>query len=190
MKVGLFFGSFNPVHVGHLIIANIMVETTDLSQVWFVVSPQNPHKSARSLAHEFDRYDMVQAAIQDSYHLRVSDIEFNMKKPSYTVDTLAYLEERHPEHEFSLIIGEDNLQSFPRWKNYKAIIENYGLYVYPRPSVSKPELSDHVNVHWVDAPILDISATFIRNMVKDGKSIKYLTPEPVEQLIKAKKMYI
>jgi len=190
VKIGLFFGSFNPVHVGHLIIANIMVETSDLNQVWFIVSPQNPHKSSRSLAHEFDRYDMVQAAIQDSYHLRVSDIEFNMDKPSYTVDTLAYLSDKNPEHDFSLIIGEDNLQSFPRWKNYEAIINNYGLYVYPRPSDKKSELSEHPNVHWVDAPILDISATFVRSLVKDGKSIKYLTPEPVEQLIKARKIYI
>ena len=190
MKVGLFFGSFNPVHVGHLIIANIMVETTELAQVWFVVSPQNPHKSSKSLAHEFDRYDMVQAAIHDSYHLRVSDIEFSMNKPSFTVDTLAYLTERHPEHEFSLIIGEDNLDSFPRWKNHEVIIENYGLYVYPRPSKSDPILSDHNNVHWVEAPILDISATFIRNLVKQGKSIKYLTPDPVADIIKARKIYL
>jgi nicotinate-nucleotide adenylyltransferase len=190
VKVGLFFGTFNPIHVGHLIIANIMVETTDLDQVWFVVSPQNPFKKSKTLAHEFDRYDMVQAAVNDSYHLRVSDIEFNMPRPSYTVDTLAYITDKHPEHKFSLIIGEDNLLSFKKWKNYSAIIENYGLYVYQRPTGTKPELADHSNVHWVDAPVLNISATYIRNLVKRNKSIKYLVPEAVEQIIAQKKLYI
>jgi len=189
VKVGLFFGSFNPVHIGHLIIANIMVETSDLNKVWFIVSPQNPHKVSKSLAHEFDRYDMVDAAIADNYHLSVSDIEFNMPKPSYTVDTLAYLTDKNPGKEFSLIIGEDNLRSFPKWKNHEVILENYGLYVYPRPSANKPELSSHANVHWIDAPILDISATYIRSLVKENKSIKYLVPESVEQLIKLRKLY-
>jgi nicotinate-nucleotide adenylyltransferase len=190
VKVGLFFGSFNPIHIGHLIIANIMVETSDQQQVWFVVSPQNPHKSSASLAHEFDRYDMVMAAITGSFHLRVSDIEFNMPKPSYTIDTLAYLTDKHPEHDFSLIIGEDNLHSFPKWKNYQTILDNYGLYVYPRPSSNKPELTNHPHVHWVEAPILDISATFIRKLVKADKSIQYLVPDAVAQLIKLRKLYI
>ncbi len=190
MKIGLFFGSFNPIHIGHVIIAHVMVETSDLEQVWFVVSPHNPLKSSRSLIHEFDRYDMVEAAIKDSYHLRASDIEFNMPKPSYTVDTLAYLADKHPEHNFSLIIGEDNLQSFPKWKNHRAIIDNYGLYVYPRPTAKKSDLADHPNVEWVKAPILDISATYIRDMVKKNKSIQYLVPEGVQQLIESRKLYI
>ncbi|RLD24857.1 MAG: nicotinic acid mononucleotide adenylyltransferase [Bacteroidetes bacterium] len=190
MKVGLFFGSFNPVHIGHLIIANIMVETSDLNQVWFIVSPQNPLKAAKSLAHEFDRFDMVQAGIDGSYHLRASDIEFNMPRPSYTVDTLAYLADKHPEHEFSLIIGEDNLKSFPKWKNYRAILDNYGLYVYPRPGETKAELANEANVNWVEAPILDISATYIRNLVKQEKSIQYLVPDSVAQIIKSRKLYI
>ena len=190
MKVGLFFGSFNPIHIGHLIIANIMVETSDLQEVWFIVSPQNPLKSSKSLAHEFDRYDMVQAGIDNSYHLRVSDIEFNMPRPSYTVDTLAHLADKHPGYKFSLIIGEDNLQSFPKWKNHQAILNNYGLYVYPRPKDSKPELGDHANVQWVEAPILDISATYIRNLVKQDKSIQYLVPESVAQIITSRKLYI
>jgi nicotinate-nucleotide adenylyltransferase len=166
-----------------------MVETTDLEQVWYIVSPQNPLKHAGSLIHEFDRYDMVQAAVNESYHLMVSDIEFNMPKPSYTVDTLAYLGDRHPEHQFSLIIGEDNLRSFPKWKNYQTIIDNYGLYVYPRPNGAKSALEDHTNVQFIKAPILDISATYIRNLVKNNKSIKYLVPEAVAQLIEAKKFY-
>jgi len=190
VKVGLFFGSFNPIHIGHLIIANIMVETSDLQQVWFVVSPQNPLKSSKSLAHEFDRYDMVQAGIDSSYHLRASDIEFNMPRPSYTVDTLAYLAEKHPDHEFSLIIGEDNLKSFPKWKNYQVIIDNYGLYVYPRPSDAKHELADLANVQWIEAPILDISATYIRKLVKQEKSIEFLVPVSVAQIIKTRKLYI
>ncbi len=191
MKIGLFFGSFNPVHIGHLIIANIMVETSDLQQVWFVVSPQNPHKSSKSLLHEFDRYDMVQAAIEGSYHLRVSDIEFNMPRPSYTVDTLAYLADKYPDHDFALIIGEDNLHSFPRWKNHAVILTNYGLYVYPRPSSAKqkPDLAAHENVHYIEAPILDISATYIRRLVKQEKSIKYLVPDAVREIIRARKLY-
>ena len=149
-----------------------MVETSDLQQVWFIVSPQNPLKSAKSLAHEFDRYDMVQAAINDGYNLRASDIEFNMPRPSYTVDTLAYLADRHPEHEFKLIL------------------DNYGLYVYPRPADSRHELADQSNVQWVEAPILDISATYIRNLVKQDKSIQYLVPDSVAQIIKSRKLYI
>ena len=167
-----------------------MVETSDLQQVWFIVSPQNPLKSSKSLAHEFDRYDMVQAAINDSYHLRASDIEFNMPRPSYTVDTLAYLAEKQPEHEFKLIIGEDNLKSFPRWKNHQVILDNYGLYVYPRPTDSKAELAKEDNVQWVEAPILDISATYIRNLVKQDKSIQYLVHESVAQIIKTRKLYM
>lgn len=190
MKVGLFFGSFNPVHIGHLIIANIMVETSDLQQVWFIVSPHNPLKASKSLAHEFDRYDMVQAGIDGSYHLRASDIEFNMPRPSYTVDTLAYLADKHPEHEFSLIIGEDNLRSFPKWKNHRTILDNYGLYVYPRPAETETDLFNEKNVIKVEAPILDISATYIRNLVKRDKSIQYLVPDSVEQIIKSRKLYI
>lgn len=167
-----------------------MVETSDLQQVWFIVSPQNPLKSSKSLAHEFDRYDMVQAAIDDSYYLRASDIEFNMPRPSYTVDTLAYLAEKQPDHEFSLIIGEDNLKSFPKWKNHQAILDNYGLYVYPRPAVTKPQLANQPNVQWIEAPILDISATYIRDLIKQDKSIQYLVPDSVARIIKSRKLYI
>ena len=132
MIIGLFFGSFNPIHVGHMIIANVMVETTDIDRVWFVVSPQNPFKQRKTLLPEFDRLDMVREAIHDNYNLEVTDVEFHMPKPSYTVDTLAYLMDKHPEHEFRLIIGEDNLTHFHKWKNHEAILQ-HGLYVYPRP---------------------------------------------------------
>jgi|SRR6478609_4205046 len=189
-KIGLFFGSFNPIHIGHLIVANVMAETTDFDKVWFIVSPQNPLKLSKGLLHEFDRYDMVQAAVADNYKLQVSDIEFNLPKPSYTINTLAHLTEKYPDRKFSLIIGEDNLESFPRWKNHQQIVDHYGLYVYPRPHVSESQLKSHPNVKMVDAPLLDISATFIRNCIKNNKSIRYLVPEPVENMIKAKGFYI
>ncbi len=189
MKVGLFFGSFNPIHIGHLIIANTMVEYTDLDQVWFVVSPQNPFKKRDVLLHEFDRLDLVNAAIFDNYNLKAIDVEFNMPKPSYTIDTLTYLSSAHPDKTFKLIIGEDNLKSFPKWKNADKILEFYGLLVYPRPNAQPSELKTHPNVQLIEAPMMDISATFIRKSIKNRKSIKYLVPESVELLIKGRKLY-
>lgn len=188
-KIGLFFGSFNPIHTGHLIIANIMAENTDLSKVWFVVSPQNPFKPSKSLLHEFDRYDMVKAAIADHYKLEVSDVEFRMPKPSYTIDTLTVLSEKNPNRQFVVIIGQDNLENFDKWKNYQQILELYGLYVYPRPGVTESPLLRHKHVQLVPAPLIDISATYIRQAVKDGKSIRYLVPEPVEQIIRLRNFY-
>lgn len=189
MKIGLFFGSFNPIHIGHLIIANIMAEHTDLQKVWLVVSPQNPFKPARSLLHEFDRYDMVQAAVAENYKLTVSDVEFHLPKPSYTIHTLAHLHEKHPNHQFRVIVGEDNLQKFGNWKNHEQILSGYGLYVYPRPHAVKTDFHHHPQVQFVEAPLIDISATYIRNLVQQGKSIRYLVPEPVEQLIRLKGYY-
>jgi len=189
MKIGLFFGSFNPIHIGHLVIANTMVESTDLKQVWFVVSPQNPFKKSATLLHEFDRIDMVRMAIDDNSNLQASDIEFNMPKPSYTIDTLAYLTDKFPQHEFSLIIGEDNLESFPRWKNYEQILQHHRLLVYPRPGIAESQLKNHASVKLVEAPMFDISATFIREAVKNNRSIKYLVPQQVETFIKTKKFY-
>ena len=188
-KIGLFFGSFNPIHSGHLIIANIMAENTDLNKVWFVVSPQNPFKLSKGLLHEFDRYDMVKAAIADHYKLEVSDVEFNLPKPSYTIHTLAYLTEKFPGKEFKVIIGEDNLENFAKWKNHEQILDQFGLYVYPRPHVTNSDLKRHPHVKIIEAPLLDISATYIRNCIKDNKSIRYLVPEPVEQMIRLKHFY-
>jgi nicotinate-nucleotide adenylyltransferase len=189
-KIGLFFGSFNPIHTGHMIIANIMAETTDLEKVWFVVTPQNPLKPSKGLLHDFDRYDLVQAAVYDNYKLEVSDIEFHLPKPNYTIHTLVHLAEKHPDKEFKLIIGEDNLAGFTKWKNHERILQDYGLYVYPRPDVTKTDLVRHPNVNMIDAPKIDISATYIRNLIKHNQSIRYLVPDPVEALIRAKKFYL
>lgn len=189
MTIGLFFGSFNPIHIGHLIIANTMAHADGVDQVWFVVSPQNPFKKSNSLAHEFDRLDMVRAAIEDNPLLQASDIEFGMPKPSYTADTLAYLSERHPDHTFRVIMGEDNLLNFAKWKNHEAILDYYGLLVYPRPRIASAAIKNHPNVRMVEAPLIDISATFIRAQLQQGKAIRYLVPEPVETLIKSRKLY-
>ncbi|MFT6866624.1 MAG: nicotinate-nucleotide adenylyltransferase [Cyclobacteriaceae bacterium] len=189
MKIGLFFGSFNPIHVGHLIIANLVHECTDINEVWFVVSPQNPLKKNKNLLHEFDRMDMVQASIEDDFQFRTCDVEFNMPRPSYTIDTLTLLYEKHPNHEFSLIIGSDNLAIFPKWKNYEKILEYFKLIVYPRPNGEKSALTDHPNVTMIEAPELDISATLIRQLIRDGKSIRYLVPEGAIRRIEAKKLY-
>jgi nicotinate-nucleotide adenylyltransferase len=190
MKIGLFFGSFNPIHVGHLLIGNTVVEHTDLQQVWYVVSPQNPFKKKKNLLHEQDRFDMVYAAIYDNINLRVSDIEFKMPRPSYTIDTLTYLAEKHPQHEFSLILGEDNLKHFDKWKNHEQILEYYNLLVIHREDGSEQTaFHQHEKVRFVDAPQMALSATYIRNAIKNGKSIRYLVHPEVESLIKRKGFY-
>ena len=188
--IGLFFGSFNPVHIGHLIIANTVLESENLKEAWFVVSPQNPHKrDSKSLAHEFDRLEMVEKAIYDDFRFRASDIEFHMPKPNFTVHTLAWLSERNPDKEFRLIIGEDNLSSFKNWKNYEVILDHYGLLVYPRTGSVPTDISSHKNVKKVDAPLLDISASYIRKNIKEGRTIKYLVPDAVIELITRKGLY-
>lgn len=190
MKVGLFFGSFNPIHIGHLVIADVMADQTDLDQVWFVVSPLNPFKSSSSLLHEFDRLRMVELAIAENYKFRASDVEFNMPKPSYTADTLAYLADKHPEHQFKLIIGEDNLVHFHKWKNHEAILANFGLCVYPRPQVDRTKIKvQHEAIQYVESPMLDISATFIRKSIRNNHSVQYLLPAPVVDYIRMKKFY-
>lgn len=188
MKIGLYFGSFNPIHIGHLIIADTLQDRTDLDQVWFVVSPQNPLKKRQSLIHEFDRLRMVELAIEDNYHFRASDVEFSMPKPSYTIDTLAYLTDQYPQHQFCLFLGSDNLTQLKRWKNYQTILDNYEIFVYPRPGDSKS--FEHPNIKLIDAPLLDISATFIRKSILAGKSVKYLLPDGVADYIRDKKLYL
>ncbi|MBM3169969.1 MAG: nicotinate-nucleotide adenylyltransferase [Bacteroidetes bacterium] len=187
MKIGLYFGSFNPIHMGHLIIAQTLYQRSALDQVWFVVSPQNPFKLQESLAHELDRLRMVELAVDDNFDFRASDVEFRMPKPSYTIDTLTYLSEKHPQHSFSLFMGSDNLNHFPKWKNYQAILEHYPVIVYPRPGTFQK--MEHPSISYVEAPLLDISATFIRQSIQAGFSVKYLLPERVEDYIRIKKLY-
>lgn len=189
MDVGLFFGSFNPIHIGHLLIAQTMLDAAKLKEVWFIVSPQNPFKKAGNLAHEFDRLRMVELAIADNWQFRASDIEFHMPRPSYTADTLAWLTDRYPEHRFKVIMGADNLRNFPKWKNHDVILEQFGLVVYPRPGNELTALPDHPKVQRVDAPLMDISATHIRNLVTMDIRPRYLLAEAVIDYVFAKGLY-
>lgn len=187
MKIGLYFGSFNPIHHGHLIIARHLLNETDLAQVWFVVSPHNPFKQQKQLLNAYDRLHMVQLAVEKDPTMKAVDIEFRLPQPSYTINTLTYLEEKYPLHEFVLILGGDSYQNLPKWKNAAQIIERYPLYVYRRPGVELPPLFGHTTL--LDAPLLDISATHIRNLVKRGKSIAFLVPESVEKEIVENQYY-
>jgi len=176
MKIGLFFGSFNPIHIGHKVIASYLVDFTDLDKVMLVVSPQNPLKQKISLLDQYHRLQIIRAEIEDNPKLEVSDIEFDMPKPSYTIDTLVRLKEKYPENNYSIIMGSDNLQNFHKWKNYEQILEDYSVYVYPRPGY---EISgSHKNIHIIEGvPQMEISSSFIRKSIKEGKDISYLMPE-------------
>lgn len=178
-KIGLYFGTFNPIHIGHCVIAQYMLEYTDLEEVWFVVTPHNPHKNKQSLLNDHQRLHMVNLAVGDHYKLRVSDIEFALSQPSYTAHTLAHLTEKYPDLSFHLIMGADNLESFPRWKNYQHILENHELYVYPRIESKGGELRDHPRVHLTEAPIMQIASTEIRQAIKEGKDVSFMVPSAV-----------
>ncbi|MDR1006510.1 MAG: nicotinate-nucleotide adenylyltransferase [Bacteroidales bacterium] len=178
-KTGLYFGSFNPIHNGHLILAEHILQNSDLSQIWFVVSPQNPLKNRASLLDNRNRLAMVRLAIDDNEGFLASDIEFSLPQPSYTINTLVYLSEKYPLREFSLILGEDNLENFNKWRNYTTILEYYKLYIYPRRAAKPSPLAENRNVIMIDAPQIDISSSFIRENIKSGKSIRYLVPEKV-----------
>ncbi len=181
MKIGLFFGTFNPIHIGHLIIANHMAEFSELDEVWFVVTPHNPFKEKKTLLADNHRLRMVMEATEDYPNLKPSNIEFGLPQPNYTVNTLVHLQEKYPDDQFNLIMGEDNLHTFHKWKNYKVILENYHIYVYPRISKIKgqPSLLNHPKVHKIDAPIIEISSTFIRKTIPTGKNVQPLLPQKV-----------
>jgi nicotinate-nucleotide adenylyltransferase len=181
MKIGLYFGTFNPIHIGHLTIANHLAEHSNLDQVWFVVTPLSPFKKKSSLLDNYQRLEIVHRAIKNYDNLRASDIEFKLKQPNYTIDTLTYLGEKFPEHEFALIMGEDNLKSFHKWKNYELILENHHIYVYPRISegVIETQFDKHPKITKVDAPIMELSSTFIRNEIKAGRNVRPMLPEHV-----------
>ncbi len=181
MKIGLYFGSFNPIHIGHLVIANHFAEYTDLDQVWFVVTPHNPFKKKSSLLDNYQRLEMVHLATKAYDKLKPCDIEFNLPQPSYTINTLTYIQEKYPDHEFGLIMGEDNLTHFHKWKNYQLILEHHDIYVYPRITQEKKEtpFHDHNKIHFIKAPVMELSSTFIRQSIKDGKFVRPMLPEPV-----------
>lgn len=176
MHIGLFFGSFNPIHVGHLSIAGYMAQFTALDQVWFVVSPHNPLKEKKSLLKGHHRLAMVNAAIDDILYLRATDIEFSLPQPSYTVNTLVHLSEKYPQHKFSLIMGSDNLQSLDKWKNYEVLLENHSIFVYPRPGFSESTFNKHPSVIITEAPQMDVSSTFIREAIALQKDVKCFMP--------------
>jgi len=190
LRTGLFFGSFNPVHVGHLIIANYMATGTPLEEVWLVVSPHNPLKPRVSLAKDYDRLHLVNIAVEDNPLLRACDIEFGLPRPSYTVDTLAYLKERYPNREFVLIMGSDNLATLDKWKNPEVLLRDYRIYVYLRPGYSPGPYAEHPNVQiFEEVPLMQISSSFIRSRIRDGKSVQYLVTEPVLEYLSASGMY-
>lgn len=191
MKVGLYFGTFNPIHVGHLTIANHLAEYSDLDKIWFVVTPLSPFKKKSSLLDNRQRYEMVYRATEDYSKLEPSDIEFNLPEPNYTINTLTYLKEKYPNHEFALIMGEDNLKSFHKWKNYELILDNHDIYVYPRISDGEIEtqFDNHNKIHKIDAPIMELSSTFIRKSIKEGKNVRPMLPEHVWEYLDEMNFY-
>lgn len=189
MKIGLFFGSFNPIHVGHLIIASYMATRTDLDRVWLVVSPQNPLKPKKMLARDYDRLHLVRLGIGENPLLEASNVEFGLPKPSYTVDTLAHLREKHPDRTFALIMGGDNLATLHLWKNPEALLANHDIYVYNRPGTDLGTYAAHPRVRVCQAPLLDISATYIRECLRTGKSVRYLVPDAVFEYLEGSNLY-
>ncbi len=188
MKIGLYFGSFNPIHNGHLIIANYIANNSDIQKIWFIVSPQNPLKHSSSLLNEYDRLHLVQLAVEDDLHFLASDIEFKLPKPSYTIDTLIYLGEKYPKHEFVVIMGSDSFQNLPKWKNFPVLLRDYSFIVYNRPGfIVDPGYNARVTL--LQAPLLELSSTFVRTQVKEGKSIRYYVPDKVANYIETNGYY-
>jgi nicotinate-nucleotide adenylyltransferase len=182
MKIGLYFGSFNPLHIGHLIIANHILNEITINKVWFVVSPQNPFKQSNTLLNGYERLHLVNKAVADDPRIKAIDIEFQLPKPSYTVNTLTYLKEKYPQHEFTILMGSDSFQNFSKWKNFEVIRDNYEIFIYIRPGFAI-ENTFNARITVLTAPLLDISATYIRELVQNNKSIKYLVPESIEEEI-------
>lgn len=191
-KIGLFFGSFNPIHIGHLILANYILENSDMDELWFVVSPQNPFKDKKSLLTDHNRLDMVQLAVKNYPKMRASNVEFSLPKPSYTIDTLTYLKEKYPNYSFALIMGEDNLDSLPKWKNSEKLMSDYQIIVYPRTFEGEKKDSEylqHENISMINAPIIELSATEIRNMIKEGKNVRPMLPPEVFEYLDGSSFY-
>ncbi|OQX96335.1 MAG: nicotinic acid mononucleotide adenylyltransferase [Bacteroidetes bacterium 4572_128] len=190
MKIGLYFGSFNPVHIGHMAIANYIVEYSDLKQIWFIPSPQNPFKKKENLLNYHHRYELLNLAIDDNFGIfKLSDIEFKMPQPSYTINTTRTLKEKYPNFEFSILMGSDNLQNFHKWKNYKEILKDHNLYVYPRPNFPIENLEFSEKIKIIKSPLMEISSTFIRKAIKNGKNVYYFLPHKVYKYIKKNAIY-
>ncbi len=189
LKIGLFFGSFNPVHIGHMAIANYIAEFTDIDQVWLVVSPQNPLKDKEILLDDYDRLELMHKAIDDDRRFRACDIEFSLPKPSYTIDTLSNLSTKYPDHHFSVIMGSDNLKSIREWKNFQEILDKYEIIVYPRPGTEGLLIETPGNIKVLQAPMMEISSTFIRDSVKAGKNMKFFLPPKVWEYIEMMNYY-
>jgi nicotinate-nucleotide adenylyltransferase len=187
MKIGLYFGSFNPIHIGHLIIANHIIENTDLDKIWFVVSPQNPFKQSNSLLNEYHRLHLVQIAIENDDRFKAIDVEFRLPKPSYTIDTLTYLIEKYPNYKFNILMGSDGYQNLNKWKNYEILVKHYPIFVYNRPEFDIKDNQFGATI--LDAPLLNISSTAIRKSIKEGRSIKYLVPNKVFDELMNNKYY-
>ncbi|MCX8525164.1 nicotinate (nicotinamide) nucleotide adenylyltransferase [Chryseobacterium formosus] len=191
-KIGLFFGSFNPIHIGHLILANYILENSDMNELWFVVSPQNPFKEKKSLLNDHNRLEMVELAIKNYPEMRASNIEFSLPTPSYTIDTLTYLKEKHPDYSFSLIMGEDNLENLHKWKNSDLLVKNHHIIVYPRvfnDDKKESEYLKHENISLIKAPVIELSATEIRNMIKQGKNVRPMIPPEVFEYLDGSSFY-
>lgn len=189
IKTGLYFGSFNPVHIGHLAIANYMIEFSDLEQLWFVVSPHNPLKEKKSLLKDYHRLEMVRLAVDEDDRFRASDIEFKLPTPSYTIDTLAYLEEKNPGREFQLVMGADGLRTFHKWKHASLITQKYHRLIYPRPGMDHKYIANLPNATMVDAPLMEISSSFIRQAIKEGKDVRHLVPARAYNYLKEMHFY-
>lgn len=189
MNIGLFFGSFNPVHIGHLAIANYMLEFTDLDKIWFVISPQNPLKEKNSLLPDYHRFEMVNLAIGDNSKMKASNIESKLPKPSFTVTTLTYLKEKYPDQHFVLIMGSDNLLTFHKWRNFETIIQDHELYVYPRHKCEGVPQINLEKVKYINAPIMEISSSFIRQAIKEKKNVRYFLHEKVYDFIMDMHLY-
>ncbi len=190
MRIALFFGSFNPIHTGHLIIAQHIANRPEVDQVWFVVSPHNPFKTKQSLARDYDRLYLVNLAVESNPKLRSCNIEFSLPQPSYTIDTLAHLKEKYPQHEFALIMGSDNLPGFNKWKHYELILNNHKIYVYMRDKGPVEQTyTEHPHIIFCKAPLIDISATYIRDCIKAGASVRYLVPDSVFEELEKSRMY-
>ena len=189
-KTGLFFGSFNPIHIGHLILANYILEHSDMDELWFVVSPQNPFKEKKSLLKDHNRLDMVQLAVKNYPKMRASNVEFSLPTPSYTIDTLTYLKEKYPDHSFSLIMGEDNLAGLKKWKNAELLVQNHHIIVYPRLFDAKnSDYLQHENISMIKAPVIELSATEIRTMIKEGKNVRPMLPPEVFEYLDGSNFY-